>query len=170
MPAADTSAAAADGQALRAEAVQAQTLIAEGARIGTTPAAESAASAAPSGAATTESPFDTAFHAVVSALPLGDSGGGDDILSEFNRACRRVRSRGGHRHYRRPAFSDRGGPSRIPHGRNAVHHLERRRDRAPRGRQRPRSGAASVSQSRISRWGIVHPSSGSRATTTCLYF
>lgn len=74
MPAADTSAAAADGQALRAEAVQAQTLIAEGARIGTTPAAESAASATPSGAATTESPFDTAFHAVVSALPLGDSG------------------------------------------------------------------------------------------------
>ena len=75
MPAADTSAAAADGQALRAEAVQAQTLIAEGARIGTTPAAESAASAAPPCRPTAaESPFDTAFQAVVSALPLGDSG------------------------------------------------------------------------------------------------
>lgn len=73
MPAADTSATA-DGQGLRAEAVQAQTLIAEGARIGTTPAAESAAAAAPSAPPTAASPFDTAFHAVVTALPLGDSG------------------------------------------------------------------------------------------------
>ena len=74
MPAADIPSAA-DGNTLRAEVAQAQKLIAEGAQIGTTPAAESAASAAPPCRPTAaESPFDTAFQAVVTALPLGDSG------------------------------------------------------------------------------------------------
>lgn len=73
-PATASSTAAGDGNTLRAEPVQAQKLIVEGAQLGATPGSESATSAAPQLCTPDESPFDTAVQAAIAALPLVDSG------------------------------------------------------------------------------------------------